>query len=67
MLIQTLGNGAIAALQKIWERDLNLTFSDEDWNGIFKNIKEFQGMQEYALFNLKLCIVFIGLPPDYLD
>ena len=38
MLIQTLGNGPMSALRKTWERDLNLTFSEEDWNKICKNV-----------------------------
>ena len=38
MMIQTLGNGSISALQKTWDRDLTLTFSDEDWNRICKKV-----------------------------
>lgn len=62
MLIQTLGNGPIAALQKTWERDLNLTFSDEDWNGICKNIKGVSRDARVRLIQFKIMHRFYWTP-----
>lgn len=39
MLTHSLFNVASSALKKMWERDLNLTLDDGDWDGISKNIK----------------------------
>lgn len=36
------------AFKKIWERDLNLTFDDEEWQG--KMLKQHQGMLKYSLY-----------------
>ena len=62
MLIQTLGNGPIAALQKTWERDLNLTFSDEDWNRICRNIKVVSRDARVRLIQFKIMHRFYWTP-----
>ena len=39
MLMQRLGNGALSALKKTWEKDLNITLDDGEWDMICKNVK----------------------------
>lgn len=39
MRIQSPGNGALSASRKTWERDLNLTLDDEEWDRVRKNIQ----------------------------
>ena len=62
MMIQTLGKGPISALQKTWERDLNLTFSDEDWNRICKNVKVFSRDTRVHLIQFKIIHCFYWTP-----
>ena len=38
-MIRNLGNWAFAALKTAWEKDLNLTLDNKDWESICKNIK----------------------------
>lgn len=58
----SIGRGPIAALQKTWEGDLNLTFSDEDWNGICKNIKAVSRDARVRLIQFKIMHRFYWTP-----
>lgn len=62
MMIQTLGNGPISALQKTWERDLNLTFSDEEWNRICRSVKVVSRDARVRLIQFKIIHRFYWTP-----
>ncbi len=62
MMMQTLGNGPIIALQKAWERDLNLAFSDEEWNRICKNVKVVSRDARVRLIQFKIIHRFYWTP-----
>ena len=62
MMIQTLGDGAISALKKTWERDLNLTLNDEDWDRICKNVKVMSRDARVRLIQFKIIHRFYWTP-----
>ncbi len=53
VMIQSEGNGALSALKKTRERDLNMTLDDEQWDSVKGS-------------NLRLNTAFTRLPPDCL-
>ena len=61
-LIQSLGDGALLALQKIWERDLNLIFDDEEWNRVLKNVKTASRDAKIRLIQFKIVHCFYWTP-----
>lgn len=62
LLIQDLGNEAMTGLKLTWERDLNLTLDDKEWERICKNIKALSRDARVRLIQFKIIHRFYWTP-----
>lgn len=65
MMIQNLGNGALSALKKAWERDVNLKLDVEEWDRICKNIKIMSRDARVGFIKFKIMHRFYWTPSRF--